>query len=332
MKQKSRPINVLVSGGAGYIGSVATAILINRGYHVTVVDSFAIGHREAVHPEARFIEGDISDKKTVEKACSEGIDVVMHFAAFIEVGESVINPSKYYLNNFTKSLQFLNNLIELGVNKLVFSSTASVYGEPETNPLTEDAPLNPVNPYGRTKMMFEQVLRDYDMAYGFKSVCLRYFNAGGAYESFGEDHRPESHLLPCILNSVLSGSQLKVFGNDYDTKDGSCIRDYIHVKDIAEAHILAAHYLCEGGQSDCFNLGTGEGFTVLEVINIVGKVIGRHVHYSIAGRRDGDSAVLVASPEKAQHILGWEKNLTGIEEIVLSAWEWKQKFKSGYGE
>jgi len=325
-------MNILVTGGAGYIGSVTSAILIKTGHHVTVIDNFNSGYREAVHPDARLIEGDISDIKTIKEACRKNIDVVMHFAALIEVGESVIDPSKYYLNNLTASLLFFDNLRECGVNNLVFSSTAAVYGEPDTSPITEDARLHPVNPYGWTKMMIEQVLQDYDRAYNFKSVCLRYFNAGGALETFGEDHRPETHLIPSILNSVLSSSPLKVYGDDYDTKDGSCIRDYIHVRDLADAHFLAARYLCEGGPSDYFNLGMGKGFTVLEVINTVGNVIGRRVPYSITGRRDGDSAALVASPEKAQRILGCKKDMADLEEIISSAWEWKRKYPSGYVE
>jgi UDP-glucose 4-epimerase len=327
-----RPLHVLVAGGAGYIGSVATAVLIEEGHTVTVLDNLSTGHRQAVHPEARFVEGDISDKTIIKEICSTTVDVAMHFAAFIEVGESVLNPAKYYGNNLIKSIRFFDKLREFGVNNIVFSSTAAVYGEPESVPLTEDAALNPVNPYGWSKMMIEQVLRDYDRAFNIKSVSLRYFNAGGAFRSFGEDHHPESHLIPRILNAVANGSTLEVYGTDYNTRDGSCIRDYIHVKDLAEAHILAAHYLSRGGSSDNFNLGTGEGFTVLEVIGTVGKVIGRNIPYIITARRKGDSAALVASPRKAQRVLGWGKKLASLEDIVTSAWEWKQKFPGGFGE
>lgn len=332
MHSGKKPLHVLVAGGAGYIGSVVTAVLIREGHKVTVLDNLSTGYRKAIHQEARFVRGDISDKKCVEDIGRTYIDVVMHFAAYIEVGESVLNPSKYYYNNLAKSILFLNHLREIGVNTIVFSSSAAVYGEPVSIPLTESAPLKPVNPYGWTKMMIEQVLRDYDIAYQFRSVSLRYFNAGGAFDTYGENHHPESHLIPLLLDSAIKGSPLKVYGNDYDTKDGSCIRDYIHVRDLAEAHILAAYYLYEGGTIDHFNLGTGDGFTVLEVIRTAEKIIERHIPYEVTRRREGDSAILVASPEKAEHVLGWGKQRAGLEEIIESAWEWKLKFPNGYGE
>lgn len=330
MKYDEKSLNILVAGGAGYIGSVVTAALIERGHTVTVLDNLSKGHRKAVHPGASFVTGNISDRSVVEDICKNRIDAAMHFAAFIEVGESVKEPSIYYYNNFIESIRFFDNLRESGVNRLVFSSTAAVYGEPESIPLTESAAIRPVNPYGWSKMMTEQALRDYDRAYNFKSVSLRYFNAGGAVDTYGEDHHPESHLISLVLNAVVKNKAMNVYGADYNTKDGSCIRDYIHVRDLAEAHILAVHYLIAGGASDYFNLGTGKGFSVLEVIKTVEKVIGQRVPYDITERRDGDSAVLVASPEKAQRILGWNKNLSTLEDIIESAWKWKQKFPRGY--
>ena len=320
---KNNSLRILVAGGAGYIGSVTTASLINAGHRVTVLDNLSSGHIDAVHPEALFVKGDTSDREIIGKICKDGIDVAMHFAAFIEVGESVSNPSKYYGNNLVKSIAFFNYLLAGGVKRLVFSSTAAVYGEPERVPLTEDAALAPVNPYGWSKLMVETVLRDYEAAYGFRSVSLRYFNAGGAYETYGERHDPESHLIPRIFDAVNTGLPLHIFGNDYNTRDGSCVRDYIHVSDLAQAHILAADYLLNGGETDAFNLGTGSGYTVLEVIDTVQRIIGQKVLYSMAGRRDGDSPALVASPLKAREILGWTKEPLGLEDIVRTAWEMK---------
>jgi UDP-glucose 4-epimerase len=332
MMGSKKPMNVLVTGGAGYIGSVTTALLVSEGYRVTVLDNLSSGYLKAIVPGAKFVRGDVSDKKVVTRICREGIDVVMHFAASIKVGESVAHPSEYYENNVVKSLRFFDYLRACSVDNIVYSSSAAVYGEPETIPLTELTTLRPVNPYGRTKMMVEQILRDYDRAYHFKSVSLRYFNAGGAYGSCGEDHRPESHLIPLALDSVTRGAPLLVYGTDYDTRDGSCVRDYIHIKDIAEAHILAAQYLFNGGATDCFNLGTGTGYSVLEVLKCIERVTGRQVSYTMSGRREGDSAVLVASPKKAQQILGWKKNLSSLEDIVTSAWAWKKQNPHGYGE
>ena len=326
------PLNVLVAGGAGYIGSVTTAVLIEHGHRVTVLDNLVTGHKEAINPDARFVKGSIEDSSLVREVCRDGFDVVMHFAAHIEVGESVENPAKYYTNNLVRSIAFFDALIDAGVKRLVFSSTAAVYGEPEHIPLTEDSALRPVNPYGFTKLAVEHVMRDYEIPYGFKTAALRYFNAGGAVGRYGEAHNPESHIIPRILNAVLRGDTLKVFGTDYDTRDGSCVRDYIHVRDLAEAHILAARYLIDGGSSDRFNLGSGAGYTVLEVIEAVRKVTGQPVKYDLAARRPGDSASLVASPAKAIEILGWRGNPASLEDIIQSAWEWKRQFPNGYGD
>lgn len=332
MRKDKKSLNVLVTGGAGYIGSITTAAFIEKGYTVTVLDDLSSGHLQAVHPKAFFIKGDISDRNIITSICRDGIDLAIHFAAFTEVAESAADPSKYYHNNLAKTLHFFDNLRASGVLNIVFSSTAAVYGEPECLLLTESSPLRPINPYGWTKMMVEQSLRDYDQAYGFKSISLRYFNAAGAFGPYGEDHRPESHLIPRVLSAASDGTSLQVYGIDYDTRDGSCIRDFVHVKDLADAHILAAQYLYTGGSSDCFNLGTGKGFSILEVIRSAEKVVGRRIDYHIAQRRKGDSAVLVASPEKAQRILGWKKQVSTLEEIIESAWGWKQKNLCGYRE
>ena len=332
MVKDKKFLKVLVTGGAGYIGSATTAALIEEGHTVTVLDNLSSGHLQAVHPEAHFIKGDISDSNVIEDICRDGIDVAMHFAAFIEVEESITNPSKYYGNNLANTFQLLDNLRVSGVHNIVFSSTAAVYGEPESIPLTESSLLRPVNPYGWTKMMVEQLLRDYDQAFGLKSVSLRYFNAAGAYNRYGEDHRSESHLIPRILNAASDGASLQVYGIDYGTQDGSCIRDFVHVKDLADAHVLAAQHLCTGGSSDCFNLGTGKGFSILEVIGSVEKVVGRRIDYRITKRRKGDSAVLVASPQKAQCMLGWRKQFSTLEEIIESAWKWKRENPNGYIE
>jgi len=327
---RNTPLRFLLSGGAGYIGSVTAAVLIEAGHTVTVIDNLVTGHREAVHPAARFVEGNISNRDAIAEACSGGIDVVMHFAAFIEVGESVRNPSKYYQNNVIGTMQFIDNLRVMGIERFVFSSSAAVYGESKEIPLTENAPLKPVSPYGLTKLMAEKMLCDYAAAYQFRSTSLRYFNASGAYDRYGEDHRPESHLIPRVLDVARTGIPLQVFGDDYDTRDGSCIRDYIHVRDIASAHVRAAEYLMKDGKMDCFNLGSNIGRTVLEVIKTAEKVTGKRIPYEIAGRRPGDSAILVASSEKAWHVLGWGHNLEPLEAIISSAWEWYLNHLDGY--
>ncbi len=324
------PMHILVAGGAGYIGSITTARLIDVGHRVTVLDDLSRGHLAAVHPEARFIAGDIGNRRVVSEACVD-IDVAMHFAAFIEVGESVDNPSKYYINNVSKSVRFFDNLRSCGVGRIVFSSTAAVYGEPDRTPIAEDAPLAPVNPYGWTKRMIEQILADYDRAYGLRWTALRYFNAGGAYGSFGEDHRPESHLIPRILAAAEKGETISVFGGDYPTHDGSCMRDYIHVRDLAEAHILAARRLIDGGSSDAFNLGTGKGYTVLEVIDAASEAAGIPILRAISDRRPGDSPSLVASSEKARRVLGWHPEAT-LRDIISSALAWRRNHPDGYGD
>lgn len=329
---EKQSLSFLIAGGAGFIGSVVSSYLIEKGHRVTVLDNLSKGHASAIHPEARFIKGDIAEEKSVAECCSSDIDIAMHFAAFIEVGESVNEPARYYDNNVSKTLRFADNLCRNGVKKLVFSSTAAVYGEPQKVPLTEDAALLPVNPYGRTKLMVEQALADFRHAYDLQFVALRYFNAGGASKRYGEDHSPESHLIPRIINAMLAGDTIKVFGTDYKTNDGSCVRDYIHVLDLAEAHLLAAQYLISGHSSDCFNLGTGNGFSVLEVISAVERISGKPVSRANVDRRPGDSAILVASPEKARRVLGWGKTLRSLDEIIESAYTWKMNHIHGYGD
>ncbi len=323
-------LKVLVAGGAGYIGSVVAALLVENGHSVTVLDSLATGHRDAVHPDVRFIPAGIEDAGAVKDACKDGIDVAMHFAACIQVGESVADPSIYYRNNVVNTIRFIDALRGNEINALVFSSTAAVYGEPERVPLSEDDPLLPVNPYGWTKRMVEQVLSDYDAAYGFRSVRLRYFNVGGAHGAWGEDHRPESHLVPLVLRAIETGDPLTVFGTDYPTRDGSPIRDYFHVADLAEAHLLAAKYLAAGNATDAFNLGTGTGYSVLEVIHAAERVTGRAVPYRTAGRRPGDSAALVASADRAVRVLGWRGARLTLDDIIGSAWEWRRMHPKGY--
>lgn len=323
-------MNILVAGGAGYIGSVTTAMLVEAGHTVTVLDNLSKGHRDAIHPDARFVEGDIGDPQAVTAVCRNGIDLAMHFAAFIEVGESVTDPRKYYRNNVIEALRFIDALIDNGVGMFVFSSTAAVYGQPREVPLTEDSPLAPINPYGWTKRMIEQALVDYSVAHDFRAAALRYFNAGGAYGQYGENHDPESHLIPRILNMLTDGGSFSVFGDDYDTPDGSCIRDYIHVRDLADAHVRAAGYLADGGTTDAFNLGTGTGYSVFEVIKTVEHVTGKEVPFTVSPRRPGDPPRLVASPERGQRILGRDAHTFTLEDIVASAWEWKLTHPQGY--
>jgi UDP-glucose 4-epimerase len=322
-------LNILVTGGAGYIGSVTALMLLEQGHRVTVLDNLSSGHRDAVDSDI-LVEGNVSDTNLITEICRNGIDVVMHFAARIEVAESVKNPALYYENNTVNTIRLLTNLLNNNVKKMVFSSTAAVYGNPGDTPLTEEAVLQPISPYGHTKMITEQVLRDFNGAYDFRSVSLRYFNAGGAYNGRGENHKPETHLIPRVLDAIANNGSFTVFGTDYPTPDGTCIRDYIHVVDIARAHMLAMDYLLNDGPTEYFNIGTGKGYSVLEVIDTAERVTGQKLNRSISNRREGDSAVLVASPNKAQNILGFPKELISLEQIISSAWEWKQKFPRGY--
>ncbi|WP_082488094.1 UDP-glucose 4-epimerase GalE [Methylophilus sp. Leaf414] len=321
-------MRVLVVGGAGYIGSHMVKSLLGAGYDVITFDNLSSGHRSAVLGGA-FVEGDLADTECLEQVFKKyQPEAVMHFASYIQVGESVRKPDIYYRNNVTNTLNLLDTMREHGVNKFIFSSTAAVFGEPDYVPINEAHPNRPLNPYGRSKWMIEQVLADYDKAFDFKSVCLRYFNAAGADPDgqLGERHEPETHLIPLILQAA-SGKResIQVFGRDYDTPDGTCIRDYIHIVDLCSAHLAALEYLNGGGSSDSFNLGNGSGFSVQEVLDAVQKVSGKTVTVIDGERREGDPARLVADASRARSTLGWKPVFTDLETIVLHAWQWELK-------
>lgn len=322
---------ILVCGGAGYIGSHVNKWLNREGYETVVFDSLVNGHREAVK-WGQFRQGDLSRMEDIEKVFAEHpIEAVFHFAAYAYVGESVKEPEKYYYNNVVNTLNLLHVMKKYCCNKLVFSSTCATYGEPGRAPITEGMEQKPVNPYGKTKLAVEQALIDYGMAYGLEYVALRYFNAAGADPDgeIGESHSPETHLIPLVLDAA-SGRRpcVKVFGADYGTRDGSCVRDYIHVADLADAHLRALRYLERGGGSGCFNLGNETGTSVLEVIEAVKKETGREFRVELAGRRPGDPAVLVGSSRKARSALGWEPRYADIATIVRHAWHWHEN--AGY--
>ncbi|MBR5468479.1 MAG: UDP-glucose 4-epimerase GalE [Firmicutes bacterium] len=327
-------MNILVLGGAGYIGSHTVKELIKAGNSVVVADSLTTGHRKAVDSRAKYYEGDIRDGAFLDKDFTEEkIDVVMHFCAYSLVGESVTNPLKYYNNNIGGAITLLEKMQEHGIKKIVFSSTAATYGEPERVPIVETDPTVPTNPYGETKLAMEKMFKWASEAYGIEYVSLRYFNACGADEtaSIGEDHGPETHLIPLILQVPLGKREfISIFGTDYATHDGTCIRDYIHVTDLAQAHILAADYLMHGGKSDIFNLGNGVGFSVKEVIETARKVTGHAIPAKESERRAGDPAQLIASSEKAKKILGWKPEHDSLEEIIASAWAWHKNNPDGF--
>ena len=326
-------MNLLVTGGAGYIGSHAVRALNRKGMNVIVFDSLEKGHEEA-SGGVPLIQGNLADKELVNKGFGQyQFDAVMHFAAYSLVGESMTAPGKYFRNNVAAGLNLIDTMIKHDVNKLVFSSTAAVFGEPEEIPIIEDTPKNPTNVYGKSKLMFEQILDTYDKAHGLKSISLRYFNAAGADFSgeLGEDHSPETHLIPLIMQTALGQRpDIKVFGTDYNTPDGSCVRDYIHVNDLANAHILALEALLEGKRSDVYNLGTGTGYSVLEVIGKAIEVSGVDFPVECIDRRQGDPAVLVASPEKIKSELGFKLEYSDLETIIKSAWKWHSKCPIGF--
>lgn len=327
-------MSILVLGGAGYIGSHAVDQLINKGYKVVVIDNLLTGHRAAVHKEAAFYEGDIRDKAFVTSVFEkEAIEGVIHFAASSLVGESVEKPLKYFNNNVYGMQIVLEVMEAFDVKNIVFSSTAATYGEPEVSPIVEITPTNPKNPYGESKLMMEKMMKWCDNAYGMKYVALRYFNVAGAKRdaTIGEDHTPETHLVPIILQVALGQREaLSIFGDDYDTPDGTCIRDYVHVEDLIAAHILALEYLKAGNESNVFNLGSNNGYSVKEMLDAAREVTGKKIPAIVAPRRAGDPSSLVASSAKASEVLGWKPEYTDVKKIIETAWNWHVSHPNGY--
>jgi UDP-glucose 4-epimerase len=323
-------MKILVVGGAGYIGSVCAELLLEEGHTVCIFDNLSEGHRRAVDSRAEFVEGDLAGIDGIQAAlASFRPEAVMHFAASALVPESMTNPSKYFRNNIANGLNLLDAMIATGVKHLVFSSTCAIFGPPERVPIDETLPQRPINPYGESKLAFEKILRWYDEIHGLRFVALRYFNAAGASEKFGEEHRVETHLIPNVLNVALGQKpHVEIYGTDYDTPDGTCIRDYIHILDLARAHILAL----KAPASAFYNLGTGGGTSVREVIESCRKITGHEIPVVEKPRRPGDPARLIAASEKIQRELGWQPKFQRIDAIIDSAWQWHQKFPNGYGD
>jgi UDP-glucose 4-epimerase len=319
-------LRLLVTGGAGYIGGTVAELLLNKGHEVTIYDNLCHGHRSMVPARAEFVQGELADQSRLEEIFSSGtFDGVMHFAALIEAGESMRRPELYFRNNSAATLTLLEAMLAKGVHRLVFSSTAAVYGEPESTPIREDAPLRPTNAYGESKLLVEQMLNWMNRVHGFRYASLRYFNVAGAIEGRGEAHEPESHLIPLILDVALGKRKsIKVFGQDYPTPDGTCIRDYIHVQDLAHAHLLAFEALSERDRL-IFNVGNGQGFTIRQVIESARRVTGHPIPVEEVERRPGDPAVLIASSEKIERELGWTRAFDKLDDIVASAWKWHQQ-------
>jgi UDP-glucose 4-epimerase len=323
-------MNVFVTGGAGYIGSICVEELLNAGHQVTVLDNLTEGHRSAVDPRAKFIQGCLSDAALVTQAVrGSQTEAILHFAANALVGESMTNPGKYFRNNVASGLNLLEAAVAGGVKKFVFSSTCATYGPPERVPMTEDLPQRPVNPYGESKLMFEKMLNWYHQLHGLEFVAFRYFNAAGASGKFGEHHRMETHLIPNVLKVALGqAAQCEIYGTDYPTPDGTCIRDYIHIVDLAQAHILGL----APGKQGFFNLGNGDGYSVRQVISTCERITGRQIPAVEKPRRPGDPPKLVASAEKAVRELGWRPKFPKLEEIVATAWEWHRQHPTGYAD
>jgi UDP-glucose 4-epimerase len=327
-------MSILVLGGAGYIGSHAVDQLIHKNYEVVVIDNLQTGHKQAIHDKAVFYQGDIRDKAFLQEIFTkESIDGVIHFAASSLVGESVEKPLMYFNNNVYGTQVLLEVMEEFGVKQIVFSSTAATYGEPKEMPIVETMPTNPENPYGESKLMMEKMMKWCDQAYGMRYVALRYFNVAGAKSdaSIGEDHDPETHLVPIILQAALGQREyLGIYGDDYDTPDGTCIRDYVYIEDLIAAHIAALEYLQKGNESNIFNLGSNNGYSVKEMLEAAREVTGKEIPAKILPRRAGDPSKLVASSEKAKQVLGWQPKVTDIKEIIKTAWDWHISHPKGY--
>jgi UDP-glucose 4-epimerase len=323
-------MKIFVTGGAGYIGSVCSEVLLNEGHEVAIFDNLSEGHRSAVDPRAKLILGELADRAQIEAALSSTRpDAVMHFAAYALVPESMRDPSKYFRNNISNGLNLLDAMLATGVQRIIFSSTCAIFGPPERVPIDETADPRPVSPYGESKLAFEKILRWYDQIHGLTFVSLRYFNAAGATENLGEDHRPETHLIPTVLKVALGQSpNVEIYGTDYDTPDGTCVRDYIHILDLARAHILALGATASG----FYNLGTGGGSSVREVIAAGRKITGRKIETIEKPRRPGDPPRLIASSEKIKKELGWRPQFQSLDAIVESAWKWHLKFPNGYDQ
>jgi UDP-glucose-4-epimerase GalE len=325
-------VRVLVTGGAGYVGSTTAQRLIEAGHTVVVFDSLAIGHRDAVPPGAQLVVGDVLDQQAVENALTaHQIDAVLHCSALSLVGESVREPARYYQNNVVGGVRLLDAMRAAGVRRIVFSSSAAVYGVPDSTPIEETAQLRPINPYGDTKRSIEGMLTSYTQAYGMAAVSLRYFNACGATDLLGEDHDPETHLIPNVLAAVMRGDPITIFGDDYPTADGTCVRDYVHVDDLAAGHLAALEFTAgaENGHSS-FNLGSGNGFSNLQVVDAAEKVVGRPIQRTMGARRAGDPPTLVAGNTSARDVLGWEPRHGSLDEIIGSAWRWRVDHPNGY--
>jgi UDP-glucose 4-epimerase len=322
---------ILVTGGAGYIGSHTVLALKRAGYQVVILDNLVYGHRDLVEKvlEVELVVGDTNDRALLDDLFkNRNIAAVMHFSAYAYVGESVTNPAKYYRNNVIGTITLLEAMVDASIKNFVFSSTCATYGVPTIVPIPEDHPQNPINPYGATKLMVERILADFDVAYDFRSVRFRYFNAAGADPSglLGEDHNPETHLIPLVLQTALGKREsVSIFGTDYPTDDGTCVRDYIHVNDLADAHVLGLEYLLKDGDSAVFNLGNGSGFSVREVIDTARKVTGKQIAVVECDRRPGDPPALIGSGDKARQILGWEPKYASLQDIITHAWQWHQQ-------
>lgn len=324
-------MNILVTGGAGYIGSICTEVLLARGHQVIALDNLLEGHRSAVPPAASFVLADLADRSQIEKVFSaHKIDAVMHFAGEALVGKSVREPSTFYAANIGCGVNLLDAMVRHGVDKFIFSSTAATYGEPEVVPIPEDHRKAPINPYGKTKWRFEEILSDYRAYTGLKYVTVRYFNAAGASRERGENHRTETHLIPRVLETALGNlPEIEIFGFDYPTPDGTCVRDFIHVLDISDSHLLALEHI-DRVAGEAFNVGTASGYSNLQVVQVAEQITGHKVPHKLSPRRPGDPATLVASNEKLKRTLGWEPKHSSLEEIIQSAWDWRRNHPHGY--